>query len=205
MRMNDHCVKLCLFTILAVGSLTACGSAVQDGSVISVSKDGTVSDTIRESFEEDYYSQQELQDEILKAVASYNAQNGNDAISVSKVSVEDGCTDVEMKYQSAKDYKDFNGEIFFVGTPAEARLEGFDLNKVFTSVSDSSETMGMAELFNTEGVLVLITDTDQTVNLEQKILYISDEIEMLDKSKTFRLKKDENDEVSGEACVIFKE
>ena len=145
MRKNEQCVKrflagvLCAAFVLA--GMTACGNTKgAEGSVIAVSKDGTVTDTIREPFDQDYYSQQELQDEVLKAVASYNSGMGNEAITVSKVQVDDGVTDVEMKYRSAEDYAAFNRETFFIGTPAQARLSGFDLNKVYTAVSDPSKT-----------------------------------------------------------------
>lgn len=210
MRKNYQCVKHFFACVLcaafAVCAMTACGNTTDaEGSVITVSKDGTVTDTIRELFDQDYYSQQELQDEVLKAVASYNFRMGNEAVTVSKVEVKDGVTDVEMKYQSADDYAAFNGETFFVGTPAQARLAGFDLNKVYTAVSDPEKTMGMAELFNTDGVLVLITDTTQTVVMSHKILYISDGVEIMDHAKAFHAQNDENDQISKEICVIFKE
>lgn len=210
MRKNEQCVKrflagvLCAAFVLA--GMTACGNTKgAEGSVIAVSKDGTVTDTIREPFDQDYYSQQELQDEVLKAVASYNSGMGNEAITVSKVQVDDGVTDVEMKYRSAEDYAAFNRETFFIGTPAQARRSGFDLNKVYTAVSDQSKTMGMAELFNTDGVLVLITNTTQTVVMSHRILYISDGVEVADHAKAFRVQSDENNQISKEICVIFKE
>lgn len=210
MRKNYQCLKR-LFTgvlcaALAVCGMTACGNTTgAEGSVITVSKDGTVTDTIREPFDQEYYSQQELQDEVLKAVASYNSRVGNEAVTVSKVQVDGSVTDVEMKYQSVEDYAAFNRETFFIGTPAQARLAGFDLNKVYSAVSDPSKTMGMAELFNTDGVLVLITDTTQTVVMSHKILYTSDGVEVADHAKAFRVQSDENDQISKEICVIFKE
>lgn len=117
MRKNEQCVKRFLAGVLcaafALAGMTACGNTKgAEGSVIAVSKDGTVTDTIREPFDQDYYSQQELQDEVLKAVASYNSGMGNEAITVSKVQVDDGVTDVEMKYRSAEDYAAFNRETF---------------------------------------------------------------------------------------------
>ena len=188
MRKNEQCVKrflagvLCAAFVLA--GMTACGNTKgAEGSVIAVSKDGTVTDTIREPFDQDYYSQQELQDEVLKAVASYNSGMGNEAITVSKVQVDDGVTDVEMKYRSAEDYAAFNRETFFIGTPAQARLSGFDLNKVYTAVSDPSKTMGMAELFNTDGVLVLITDTSRKgTQVVQTIRKVADELVMYEQA-----------------------
>lgn len=210
MRRNNRCVKHMIGSLLCAAafalSLCACGNAGnEEGSVITLSKDGTVTDTIRENFDQDYYSQQELQDEVLKAVASYNSRVGNEAITVSKVQVDGDVTDVEMKYAGTEDYADFNGEKFFMGTPAKARLAGFDLNKVYMSVKDPDQTMGMAELFSTDGLLVLITDTDQTVVLEKKILYISDGVALSENGKAFRREQSENDQISKEICVIFKE
>ena len=69
MRKNYQCVKRFMAGLLCaafiVGVMTACGNTTDaEGSVITVSGDGTVTDTIREPFDQDYYSQQELQDEF---------------------------------------------------------------------------------------------------------------------------------------------
>ena len=91
----------------------------------------------------------------------------------------------------------------FLSEPRHRR--GCDLNKVYTAVSDPTKTMGMAELFNTDGVLVLITDTTQTVVMSHRILYISDGVEVADHAKAFRVQSNENNQISKEICVIFKE
>ena len=176
-----------------------------EGSCISVSEDGTISDCIRESFDKDYYDQQELQTQVLQAVANYNSRVGEERISVEKVQINGDVTDVKMEFRSYQDYADFNREIFFIGTPLEAQAAGFDLNQVYVGAEDDSKTMGEAQLLATTGVKVLITDTDQTIQLYDKILYVSDHVRVGEKSKSFQIVTDENNQISKEVCVIFKE
>ena len=176
-----------------------------EGSCISVSEDGTILDCIRESFDKDYYDQQELQTQVLQAVANYNSRVGEERISVEKVQINGDVTDVKMEFRSYQDYADFNREIFFIGTPLEAQAAGFDLNKVYVGAEDDSKTMGEAQLLASTGVKVLITDTDQTIQLYDKILYVSDHVRVGAKSKSFQIVTDENNQISKEVCVIFKE
>lgn len=215
-KMNQYRKKMVLgamLLLLSALSVTSCSDdTVYQGSVVTMRKDGTVSHVIRESFDRDYFELSELQDEVLKAVVSYNARQGEDKVTVTKVQLTEEkqpeksvMTDVEMEYQSASDYESFNRELFFAGTPAQAQEAGFDLNRVYVGAEDDTQTIGMPELLNTEGLQILITDTDQIVVMEKKILYRSEQAEILNNGKAFRCKTDENHEISKEVYVIFKE
>lgn len=193
--------------------LAACSSTgdVKE-SVISVKKDGTVSHVIRESFDESYFDLEELQDEVLEAVVSYNSQQGEEKVTVTRVQLMDdgmtdggSITDVEMEYQSAEDYAGFNRETFFVGTPQQAQSAGFDLNRVYVGAGDDTQTIGMSELLSTDGVQLLITDTQQLIVSEKKLLYASENTEILEKGKAFRKKTDAEAQNTDHIYVIFKE
>lgn len=202
--------KVRTLTVVAL-LLTAglCGCSDNDGEIqgscITVSKEGTIEDCIRESFDKDYYDQNELQNEVLQAVSSYNNRLGEERVTVEKVQIDGDVTDVKMGFQTHADYADFNREVFFIGTPLEAQAAGYNLNHVFVSTEDASRTMGEAELLTTTGIRVLITNTDQSVTLYHKILYVSDKVELKNKNRTFRIVKDENEQISKEVCVIYKE
>lgn len=200
-------VSMGMVVAFLITGAVACSneSGSVEGSCISVSEDGTILDCIRESFDKDYYDQQELQTQVLQAVANYNGRVGEERISVEKVQINGDVTDVKMEFRSYQDYADFNREIFFIGTPLEAQAAGFDLNQVYVGAEDDSKTMGEAQLLATTGVKVLITNTDQTIQLYDKILYVSDHVQVGAKSRTFQIVTDENNQISKEVCVIFKE
>lgn len=200
-------------TAFAVLMLASCSSTddIRE-SVVSIRKDGTVSHVIRESFDEAYYDLEELQNEVLQAVVSYNSLKGEEKVTVTRVQLmEEGSadggsiTDVEMEYQSAADYADFNRETFFVGTPQQAQAAGFDLNRVYVGAGDDTQTIGMTELLGTDGVQLLITDTEQIIVSERKLLYASESTEILENGKAFRKKLTEGERNTDYIYVIMKE
>lgn len=211
MNIRQRVLEKVLALTAAAGLLTAglCGCSGGDGGIqgscITVSKEGAIEDCIRESFDKDYYDQNELQNEVLQAVSNYNNRIGEERITVEKVQIDGDVTDVRMGFHTDADYADFNREVFFIGTPLEAQAAGYDLNHVFVSTEDVSRTMGEAELLATTGIRVLITNTDQSVTLYNKIQYVSDKVELKNKNRTFRIVKEENEQISKEVCVIFKE
>lgn len=181
--------------------LASCSSTDDIGeSVVSVKKDGAVSHVIRESFDESYFDLAELQNEVLGAVVSYNSLKGEERITVTRVQLLEGqtdsksVTDVEMGYLSFEDFAEFNRETFFIGTPEQAQQAGFDLNRVYVGTEDPTQTMGMAQLLGTEGVAMLITDTGELMTMEQKLLYASDNVELMEKGKAFRRKADSEEQ-----------
>lgn len=199
-----------VFIALLLGACSSTGDVKE--SVVSVKKDGTVSHVIRESFDESYFDLEELQDEVLGAVVSYNSQQGEEKVTVTRVQLMDdgmtdggSITDVEMEYQSAEDYAGFNRETFFVGTPLQAQTEGFDLNRVYVGIGDDTQTIGMSELLGTDGIQLLITDTQQLIVSEKKLLYASENTEILENGKAFRRKQDAGEQNTDHIYVIFKE
>ena len=173
-----------VFILLAVmQTLTACSGAEEDSSV-SISNDGAVKTAIVEDFDKSYYDKDELQQMILEEVASYNRSSGQGAVTVDKVSVEEGIARVRMTYASSEDYAAFNDGIFFVGTVSEAQQAGYDLNKVLISVSDSLDTVGMSDMLAMKDVKILITDMKETISLDGRALYISSNVTTDKKCKT---------------------
>lgn len=173
-QKNSFRKAAALFGIAGVMALTACaGSGPDEESTVSVTKEGKISSHIVESFDKTYYDKDELQQRILQEAASYNRAVGEGAVSVEKVTVEDGFANVEMTYEKASDYADFNNRVFFIGTPEEAREAGYDLNTVLSSVKDEYETVGMSDILAMEDVKILITDIKEPVTLNGKAAYIS--------------------------------
>ena len=188
-------LSLCLGTL----ALTAC-NAVEGESSVSLLKDGAVKATIVEDFDKSYYDKDELQQMILEEVVSYNRQLGEDAVSVDKVSVENGVARVEMTYADSESYAAFNDGVFFLGPVSEAQKAGYDLNKVFISSSDQLVTAGMSDILEMSDAKILITDMKEPVVLDGKAVYVSSNVETDKKCKTVSF-----DETSDEmAYIIYK-
>ena len=192
--------KAAVFLLLAgMQTLTACSGAKEESSV-SLSDDGAVKTAIVEDFDKSYYDKDELQQMILEEVTSYNRSSGQGAVTVDKISVEEGIARVRMTYASSEDYAAFNDGIFFVGTISEAQQAGYDLNKVLVSVTDSLDTIGMSDMLAMKDVKILITDMKETISLDGRAFYISSNVTADKKCKTVSF-----DEASEEmAYIIYK-
>lgn len=155
--------------------LLLCGCLKEpDSSLTTLEKDGTVTSVLVESFDASYYDEEELKQMILEESADYNRTTGKSAVSVEKVSVEDGIANVKMTYESAADFAAFNDCIFFDGTVQEALDAGYDLNLVLSSVKNAQETAGFSDISAMSDARVLITDSTEPVKLPGKALYISE-------------------------------
>lgn len=168
--------KIGILMIAGMMIFSACGSLSDgtDDTGISINKDGSIQSYITESFDKDYYLQEELQQMILSEAASYNRSTGQGSITVEKVEVAENIAKVEMTYASAADYSAFNETAFFVGSPLQAKKAGYDLNVVLSSVKDANDTIGEADILSMEGMTLLITDAPERVELFGKAVYADD-------------------------------
>lgn len=186
---------------LMTGILLLAGCSMEEEqSQVSLLKDGTVEATIIETFDKSYYDKDELQQMILEEAASYNRSVAQGAVSVDKVSVENGIAKVKMTYASAEDYGAFNDGIFFTGSVSQAREAGYDLNKVLSSTTDALATVGMSDILAMTDVSILITDMKDPVVLNGKATYISGNVTVDRKLKTVSF--DESSE--GLAYILYK-
>lgn len=167
---------------------TACGSeeGENSASTISFTKEGKVRAELKESFEQSYYDKDELQQTILTEVAEYNRTAGDENISVEKVEVADGMAEVAMTYEGAGDYASFNQVVFFAGSPAEAESAGYDLNVVLSSVKNANETIGKSDILAMKDVTVLITDEQEGIALDSRVLYVSDNVAVSGNARELR-------------------
>ena len=165
--------------------LTACKDGQDSGESTSVTiqRDGTVLSHIRESFEQDYYDIEELQQAILAEAADYNKMAGEGKIDVEKISVDGGMATVRMIYQEPADYAAFNQVSFFAGAAGNAPKE-YDLNVVLSGVKDAGKTIGKSDILAMEGYKLLITDVQEPVYLDGRAEYVSDNITAADSRKS---------------------
>ena len=189
------------FIIAGTFMLAACaGNEAEDGTAVTINKDGKIRYRIVSSFDKSYYDEDELQQRILREVASYNQTGGTDHVTVEKIEVKDNVAIVEMTYVEAADYAAFNGDIFFIGNAFKAQAEGYDLNKVLSGVENSMETVGMSDILAMTDYTLLITDIKDSVSLSGKAAYISDNVTVSRNLKTVSF-DEESEEL---AYILYK-
>lgn len=176
-------LSLGLLVVLMVSALCACGGKQSSGDEeLVIAKDGTITSTIVEPFEQEYYDLLELLDMIQLEIAQHNQDAGTEGIVLNSLEmVEENCV-ANMTYQTAQDYALFNEVPFFAGTLEEAAAEGVDLDVALTEAGKDAVT-DLKELEEPEEYQLVVWYGDMPVEVPGKIRYYSEGLQVLGSKK----------------------
>lgn len=170
---------------------TGCGKeALADTTTISVQKNGTVGSVVVENFEKEYYSEEELKGQVEADVAAFNKANGADSITFEKLQVKEGIAALEMTYQNAQAYVDFNGEEFFCGTVAKAYEADYSLDVTLKNASDETQTIDKSGILENGEMHLVITAEPVLIKTYSNILYFSGNVTLINNKEASVLPKD---------------
>ena len=172
-------LSLGLLFVLLCMVLSGCdkGPKAEDKGLV-ITKDGTITSTLVEPFDEEYYDLLELLDMIQLEIGQYNQDAGKEGIVLNSLEmVEENCVAV-MTYQSPEDYALYNEVPFFAGTIQEAVKAGVDLDVVLTEAGEN-ETIGQDEIEQLEAYQLVVWYGDMPVEVPGKIRYHSDGLQLL--------------------------
>ena len=143
---------------------------------LQVYGDGSVTETILDSLDQEWYTGDELQDMIARSMNEYNAQNGAEALNVTEYSDEGGQVRVKLVYRTGDDYSRYNDVVFFNGSMLDAEMAGFLFTGPFSSVDGSQvreQGVDAAEPLSHKEYSVTVTDGTHAVQVPGTIRYIS--------------------------------
>lgn len=172
-------------------------------SAVYVKKNGKIIEAGIEEFDTSVYEEAELESFINKEVEGYNATIGEERIKVQEVLVENNIATMYLEYASAEDYEAFHGETFFAGSFKDALETGYLTDMEFYSVYD--ETVGASVTLGEvtgEELKVVIMEERMGIHVKGTIVYISKNLELIDKD-TVSLLEDVQD-VENYIVVIYK-
>ena len=158
---------------------------VPDQTAIQVHTDGTLTETIVEQLDKDYYQAQELEAMVKDSVASYtaDAENGANALTLDSFTAENKKITLALTYASGADYRAYNQVPFSSGSMLQVQMDGFQFDGLFRSVSEgvlSEETLSGEEPLSHKEYQVLVTDGSCMVHVPWKVLYVSDGASLVD-------------------------
>nr|WP_297707318.1 hypothetical protein [uncultured Butyrivibrio sp.] len=128
-RTGNHIVVASLFILEGI-LLTGCGDKEKYLTSISIDKEGIVTNSIYEEFDQNYYDISELSDMASQEISYYNSEYISPKITLDETQLlEDGTVaKLVMTFDSASDYGHFNQTTLFYGTVNEASEKGFTLS-----------------------------------------------------------------------------
>lgn len=185
--------KLAIF-LLTASLLTGCGNPINKmkENTVYINKDGEVESLSIESFDKDYYSQEELKQFIDKEVTAQQEERGDGSISLKDFEVKEKEASLKMVYSSAEDYEAFTDTELEQGDYTKDVLEE---GETLVDAKTEKEVEELPE--EVEGLkYVKIQDPeDIQVLLDGTILYYSNKAEFLEEH-LIKIP-------AGETCVIL--
>ncbi len=171
-----------VLTAAALFAAAGCGGVdgdpPPDRSLLQIKKNGRVEQTIVEPFDREYYDLEELEDMIQQSCQEYNDRMGRGRVSAKRASLEDGVLTVEMRYKSAEDFADFNGQAMFVGTVDQARDAGYQLDMSLESADAQLPGADLRTLLSMGDSHLLLWRGEGDVSVWGEILYYSSGVEL---------------------------
>lgn len=195
MKSKMPCCILLTVTII----LSGCATKNEiTNTTLEIKKDGTLEQSIIETFEKDYYDATELQEMIESEISDFNLTDGSEKIQLKEVEIKEDAAYPVLTYGDAESYAEFNDVTFFYGTIAQAYEEGFDLTINLTSVKDNEE-IDKDDILQMGDHYFIIAEESIVIETFHNIEYISGNVTLNGKKEAMVTTQD------GElAYIIFK-
>ncbi len=193
------------FFILVVSGLSKLAGAVRSGFEkkredsgvysVEIKKDGSIIDTVYESFDNESYDEDALTGMVNDAIASYNqAGSGEEAVRLLSLKFPSKMVRLQIKYRSVEDYNKFNGENLVIGDTS-VLSEKIAAGLKFVEGGDVSSDSGELSEMDAGAVIV---NNDVKLILPSDIIAWSGNV-TLDGKRSARLKKGEES-----SAVLFR-
>lgn len=167
--------------------LSACSlinplSAFEETAVV-IDKSGSIRELVVESFPESSYSEEEFDHFIRQQASDYNtALGGEEKVNIESVSLKSGNLRLEVIYDSASDYADFNKTVFKIEDGA-AWLKSETSNQAEAErifKTKDNETRKLEQLDDLTGKKAVVADGPFLLRVPGNILYVSDNVSITD-------------------------
>ena len=154
---------------------------------VSVSKNGRITEVVRESFDASYYNEEELQSQIESEISDYNSSHDDKSVKKKSLKVENGEAQLRMVYDSYQDYAQFNHVGFYVGDINGAIQAGYAFEGSFLPVSDGKTADGSSiwgsSLMSGKNYKTIVVNEALLVDVPGTICYVSEGVKVTVKSE----------------------
>lgn len=194
--------RIIMICLIFAFTLTGCGDvnvkSLEETTLI-VSKKGAVKDVIVESFDKDYYSENELKTFFDNRINEYCLGGNEGKVKLSELKVKKGVAKAVLDFDAIASYTDFYKESeLYYGTINDAYDSGYSFDVSLRSFI-TSDIIDKSEIMEMKKAMVIITNECSRIVCPRNIAYISSNVEAIDR-RNVRV----SPESSGLAYIILK-
>ncbi len=163
-------------------TLTGCGGDSNNDTSLSISKDGKVTNTIFEAFDQEYYDIAELSDMAAEEISYYNYEYDTPRIVISDAEViENGAVaKLVMTFENSSDFSHYNQTRLFYGTVQEAMDNGYELSSSLVDKNGNMIDLGSDDFLNKH---IVITSEKTVIYTPYNIEYMTSGVALRDKKE----------------------
>ena len=169
-------IGMLMLAVLTLTALTGCGSSLKvDENTVYVQKKGRIIGASVETFDKDYYSEEELEEYVNQRVEAYTETHDKKSVKMDSFSVEDGVAKLNIRYAGYEDYAEFNNIEMFAGSVLQAMAAGYDFEDEFLTVTDGKlgESADKDMVTADEDYKVVILNEKVNVKVDGTVAYVS--------------------------------
>ncbi len=174
---------------------------------LTLNADGSVTLIEVDSFDEEYYDEDELTTYIEELVTAYNDENGVDSVTIDSIEVKKkkGTASVITTYATVEDYAAFTGSELVSGTVVNLK-ETYAFDTPFVEVVDGEkgDTISKNDITAQDDLNVLIIRQNIRVTVPGEILYVTEESTTIFDEQTIDIIQiDGNEDATQEIYIMY--
>ena len=189
MTIGKKCAVLILAVVLVL-SVSGCGGSIDVSkfteNTLVINKDGSVTEVSVDSFSEDYYTQEALEQYVNEEVDTYNEQHPaasgkekDKVIKVDTVKVSEDNARVVLDFASVEAYTDFNSASLDYVKASEL---SDDVKALSLKDADGQSVGAWSAIEKPEDYQAVVIYAPVQVAVSGKIAYVSENVTVTDKS-----------------------
>lgn len=183
---------------LGLAACSQSGGGDYAESTMVVTKRGKISERLIESFDKEYYSLDELENEFESSILQYNENIGGEEIRLKKLELNGNLLTVDLDFTGPSDYENFTGESLFVGSVGDAYDNGYSMDVTLKGV-EKGDKIGKVQIMGLSDNSIIILSEHVRVRAFDDIAYVSANVDVIGDNEARVLS-----ESDGLAYIILK-
>ena len=187
-NVKTYTFKSYIFLVAAFLGLLLCAGCSRseedrNETTVIIDNKGGITHRIVESFDKDYYSEDELRDDINRELEDYCRGKDEKSAKLNSLEIREGVATAEIKFAGYEDYAAFNDVDLFYGTIREAMAKEYPTDVTLKGRGDDEETIGKYEFESMGDSMLVVVSEPVVVELPKKIAYTTANMDIIDDDK----------------------